>query len=67
MAKGERQMIIDDDMGWLYQIRDDLVRINKLIDKTEKEIIVSCDNLKLLKEERQRIEKELLSEDNDVI
>ena len=60
MAKGERQMIIDDDMGWLYQVRDDLVRINKLIDKTEKEIIVSCDNLKLLKEERQRIEKELL-------
>jgi len=67
MAKGERQMIIDDDMGWLYQVRDDLVRINKLIDKTEKEIIVSCENLKLLKEERQRIEKELLSEDNDVI
>ena len=67
MAKGERQMIIDDDMGWLYQVRDDLVRINKLIDKTEKEIIVSCDNLKLLKEERQRIEKELLSEDNDVL
>ena len=67
MAKGERQMIIDDDMGWLYQVRDDLIRINKLIDKTEKEIIVSCDNLKLLKEERQRIEKELLSEDNDVI